>query len=74
MKTDSTILAKAVLAAVIAVGLVVLYGCQKAESAKEVSTGDQTVYQSPEQTECPVTGGPVNRNTPHGRAASESPR
>jgi YHS domain-containing protein len=52
-----------VLAAVVAVlWMITLYGCSQAESAKVDAATAQAAYQSPEQTECPVTGGPINKD------------
>jgi YHS domain-containing protein len=49
-------------ALVMILGLVAFYGCTKAESDKADFAPCQSVDQSVEQTECPVTGGPVNKN------------
>jgi YHS domain-containing protein len=38
------------------------YGCQSTQTTKVDEAAAQAAYQSPEQTECPVTGGPINKD------------
>ena len=50
------------LTLVLVMALYMLYGCSKSESAKVDAAAAQAAYQSPEQTTCPVTGGPINKD------------
>ena len=62
MNFNTKKVATLVLGAVVALGVAGLYGCNKAESVKVDTAAAQAAYPSPEQTECPVTGGPINKD------------
>jgi YHS domain-containing protein len=62
MRTDSKQFTHVVLFMVILMACGLFYGCESTESAKVDAAAAQAAYQSPEQTECPVTGGPINKD------------
>jgi YHS domain-containing protein len=58
MKTNVYVL----LFAVVLAGAWLLVGCESSESAKIDAATAAAAYQSPEQTTCPITGGPIDKN------------
>lgn len=50
------------LLAVILAGGWLLVGCESSESKKIDAATAAAAYQSPEQTACPITGGPIDKN------------
>jgi YHS domain-containing protein len=60
MKTNFT--RAVLLGSVMLLAMVLFYGCESTESSKIDAATAQAAYQSPEQTECPVTGGPINKD------------
>jgi YHS domain-containing protein len=59
MKTNGQKFTAMVLC-VMALGI--FYGCDTTKPVKVDTAAAQAAYQSPEQTTCPVTGGPINKD------------
>jgi len=51
-----------ILFVAVVAGCWLLYGCESSESTKIDAATAAAAYQSPEQTECPITGGPINKD------------